>query len=210
MKWFKISKENSENPNAGECSDWKEMIADECNHQCVYCAISESRFGGIRNFHVEHYRPKSKFAHLKNEIKNLFLACSICNSFKGKDWPEEPKKDFSNVSYPDPSKIDYSELFTCIDFCGEIKGKYIASKYLVEKLFLNRPQLILERRYFNLKSHIKNYCNQLPTILKNNNTSERNKYFEECFVLFTELCKTLNELDEIRPYSTQDITKRKN
>ena len=60
MEWFKIFKENSVQPKTGKYSDWKEIIADECKHQCVYCALSESRFGGIRNFHVEHYRPKSK------------------------------------------------------------------------------------------------------------------------------------------------------
>ena len=96
MKWFRIPKENSKQPKSGKYSDWKARIAEECKHQCVYCAISESRFGGIRNFTIEHYRPKKRpeFSHLVNDIKNLYLACPICNTFKGNDWPAEPKKDF--------------------------------------------------------------------------------------------------------------------
>jgi len=215
MEWYKISKENSVQPKVGKPSDWKEMIAVECKHQCVYCALSESRFGGIRNFHVEHYRPKSKFPHLKNEIKNLFLACSICNTFKGKDWPAEPKEDLSNVSYPDPSKIDYSDLFICIESSGKIKGKYVASKYLTEKLFLNRPQLILERRYFKFRSNYKkynNYIDEMLTIFKKNNISKKlkYKYIEEYIKLFSELYRNLEKLDKIPPYSGKDITKRKN
>ncbi len=215
LKWFRIPKENSVQPKAGKYSDWKEIIADECKHQCIYCTLSESRFGGIRNFHVEHYRPKSKtkFAHLINDIKNLFLACSICNTFKGNDWPAEPKRDLSNISYPDPSMIDYSELFTYIDPCGEIKGKYIASKYLVEKLFLNRPQLILERRYFNLIfcfENYQNYCDKMETILEKFNTSIQLKYLKEYIKLFNELSKIITQLDKLPPYSIRDITKRKN
>ena len=143
MNWKLINKDPNNQPASGTFSDWKEQIATECFYQCVYCSINESQFGGINNYHIEHYRPKSIFPKLENDICNLFYACPICNRFKSNDWPNDP--DLNLVSYPDPSKIDYSSLFDLEDNF-QIKGKYTASKYLVLRLFLNRAQLIMERR----------------------------------------------------------------
>ena len=61
-------KEKTQQPTKGKYSDWKEILAEEGFNQCVYCAIPDACFGGIRNFHVEHYRPKSKFKKLENNI----------------------------------------------------------------------------------------------------------------------------------------------
>ncbi len=108
MKWKRVPKENCKQPTTGTYSDWKEILAEEGFHQCVYCAIPEPRFGGIRNFHVEHYRPKSlkRFQKLTNDIRNLYFACAICNTFKGDDWPAEPDAQFHSHCFPDPSKTD--------------------------------------------------------------------------------------------------------
>lgn len=75
MNWKRIPKENSSQPSTGTYKDWKELLSVEGFHQCVYCSISEAEFGGIRNFHVEHYKPKSlpAFASLVNTYTNLFL-----------------------------------------------------------------------------------------------------------------------------------------
>ncbi|MBN2836389.1 MAG: HNH endonuclease [Candidatus Delongbacteria bacterium] len=148
MNWKLIPKDTTPKPTNGSCySDWKQEIAEEGFHQCVYCSISEKAFGGIRNFHIEHYKPKSKFPELRDEFSNLFYSCSICNCFKGNDWPNEPTKDLSSISYPKPSKINYKNLFVVNTKDGRIDGKNIAASYMIEKLFLNRPQLILERKH---------------------------------------------------------------
>lgn len=133
-------------PKTGGYADWKQLIAITCGNSCVYCGIDDATYGGLDNFHVEHYRPKSRFVKLKNSIENLYLACAICNRFKGDDWPNEPSPSHDVVAYPDPIFVDYNSLFyiergTCI-----ISGVNIASRYVVERLYLNRPQLIRERR----------------------------------------------------------------
>lgn len=104
----------------GKYSDWKPILAEEGFHQCVYCALPDATFGE-RNFHVEHYKPKSraKFKHLENDIRNLFYACPACNVFKSDSWPRAPKKDHSVEAYPDPSKCDYCELFKLDEASGE-------------------------------------------------------------------------------------------
>jgi len=111
LRWKQVDNSARQQPVAGAYTDWKEEIAHDCGHQCVYCAIPEAAFGGIDNFHVEHYRPKSIFQDLRDTITNLYLACSICNRFKGNDWPAEPPDDHSISCYPDPADHDYNALF---------------------------------------------------------------------------------------------------
>lgn len=112
----------------------------------MYCAIPEGRFGGIRNFHIEHFRPKVRFPKLENDIKNLYLACAICNVLKGDDWPCEPAPDHSLAAYPDPSVTDYNTLLVVSPATHEVSSPRLAGKYLVERILLNRAQLVLERR----------------------------------------------------------------
>ena len=42
--------------------------------QCVYCGrrISLDR---LREFHIEHFRPRSKYSELELDYANLFLSC---------------------------------------------------------------------------------------------------------------------------------------
>lgn len=176
MRWFRIPKELSSQPKVGTYRDWKEKLSVEGKNQCVYCSININSFGGIRNFHVEHYRPKSesKFPKLTNEFSNLFFACSICNSFKGDDWPNEPSDKLDNDSYPDPSKIDYSDFLFWNDLFL-VDSEYFTGKYIIQKLFLNRPQLVLERKSYYLHEELKNESEKLKSIvlqIKNQNISD--------------------------------------
>ncbi len=148
MKWIRVEKSRTAQPKTGNYRQWKPILANEGRHQCVYCAIPESRFGGTWNFHVEHYRPRARFLDLENTIGNLFYSCAICNTFKGDDWPNEPMLTHRIASYPDASRHDYNNLFNIDIGSGMIIGRYTASRYMVEKLYLNRPQLILERREY--------------------------------------------------------------
>ncbi|MFD0932230.1 HNH endonuclease [Psychroflexus salinarum] len=134
--------------NVNHYRDYKPVLREEANKKCVYCAIDENPCGGYDHFHVEHFRPKSlkSFQNLLKDFENLFYACAICNRFKSNDWPNDPVKDHSVVSYADPNETDYNELFN-IHENGKICGNFVASKYMIEKINLNRPQLINERKY---------------------------------------------------------------
>ncbi|MFN2508375.1 MAG: HNH endonuclease [Chthoniobacterales bacterium] len=146
MRWRQPQAERVQ--PAGVYSDWKQEIADACHGHCVYCAIHESSYGGLDNFHIDHYRPKSIFADLVDAVANLYLACAICNRFKSNDWPNEPAPDHSVAAYPDPGIQDYNDLFTEDADTFLLSGRNVAARYVVERLYLNRPQLILERRLF--------------------------------------------------------------
>ena len=155
MSWFLVSKENTLQPPDGTYRDWKLILRAEGRSQCVYCAIGEYYFGGYRNYHVEHYRPKRKFPALTNIIRNLFYSCSICNAFKGSDWPNEPDDEFALAFYPDPSAVDYGAIFQVSPVSHVVAGTNTASSYVVERLFLNRPQLILHRRLLAVKKRMR-------------------------------------------------------
>lgn len=162
--WHRVDKSKSSPPKSGTYSDWKPLLADEANHQCVYCAIRESSFGGLRNFHVEHYRPKKKFPALINEFSNLFFACAICNTFKGDDWPRDPESNHGVPSYPNPAEIHYSELFQIDRRFGRVTGQFVAAVYIEERLYLNRPQLIAERRTEFLYQKIQELENRIERL----------------------------------------------
>ena len=136
-------------PERGNYRDWKEYIANDCSSACVYCAMPEADFGGLRNFTVEHFRPKSIYRHLENRISNLYLACCICNSMKGDDWPGDCGPEFGREGYANPGENDFNAIFV-IDERGFVDSQYVAGRYMVERLYLNRPQLLLWRQ----KRHI--------------------------------------------------------
>lgn len=203
MKYRRIPKENANQPPTGSYPDWKPLLAEEGSHQCVYCAISDASMGGIRNFHVEHYRPKSRFPDLENRFTNLFYACPICNTFKGNDWPTEPTLEVR--CYPDPSTNDYDLLFTIKSPSGEIEGNVIASRYMVEKIYLNRGQLILERRLHILlekEKALRIDINQLLILLPKAAKIDFLCRFND---IINEMLDLMGQLQTITPYQAQDI-----
>jgi len=216
MRWIKIDKDKCTQPSTGMYSDWKPILADEAHHQCVYCAIPEARLGGIRNFHVEHYRPKSKeeFAALENVIRNLFYSCPICNTFKGDDWPCEPNVEMSIPCYLDPGMVDYNAVFH-LQQNAEVVGVNISAKYMVEKLFLNRPHLILERRYVLAQARLSVVKGKLEEDFYKLNQSLRSHANPAATQLTLEYMNKLNEvvslfqeLSRVIPYRAEDVSRQ--
>ena len=109
MNWKQIDRE-SRIQNEGVYSEWKQQISNDCYNQCVYCSIHEMPWGGIDHYHIDHFRPQSKFEDLVNIITNLYHCCPICNKFKSNDWKNEPN-DLDRICYPDPSDYNYTDLF---------------------------------------------------------------------------------------------------
>jgi hypothetical protein len=209
MNWRIITKDPNRQPTSGTYHDWKPLLAQEGFNQCVYCAIHESAMGGIRNFHVEHYRPKSLFSDRENDYFNLFYACPICNTFKSNDWPNEPVSDNSVSSYPNPSEVDYNSLFVIDSPKGLIEGKNVASKYIQERLFLNRPQLISARRLELLKTKvIEEIESTTVTLGKLNNNPGYHQFVQAFLILNLESIRLLGKLNEIPQYQLEDVQRQ--
>ncbi len=200
MKWIIVAKNAAAQPKHGTYRDWKHQVAKECSYLCVYCAITEGAFGGTRNFHVEHYRPRRGFPELSDDILNLFYACAICNCFKSDDWPRDPCLEVP--SYPDPSTVDYNGLFE-MDSTYMLVGKHVASRYVVERLHLNRAQLVVQRRVAaaleradKLAAFFRRFAPELNARDKDLGTQ-----------LIENLCELIqmrHALDVTRPYTSED------
>ena len=211
MNWFRIEKENATQPVRGSYKNWKELLAEEGKHQCVYCAVSEQAMGGIRNFHVEHYRPKSleRFEHLTNDIRNLYYACPICNTFKGDDWPNDPSNHLSEVCYAEPSAVDYTNLFM-LTTTSEITGKNVAARYMIEKLYLNRPQLQEERRlqkaFLRLENRSKSMKPDVERLVDCADATSRS-LLKEFIQLKDRIQTLLLEYQKVLPYRNEDVSR---
>jgi HNH endonuclease len=204
MNWKQIDK-NKRIQNKGTYSAWKQQIANECYNQCVYCSIHENPWGGIDHYHIDHFRPQSKFKALKDIITNLYYACPICNKFKSDDWPNEPV-DLSLICYPDPSDFNYTDLFT-IDITNHtLEGKHVSANYLINRLYLNRPQLVYERRETLLNLKLKSLIAETTILIQKCNDNElKNKAFQ----LIGGLTQFLLTRSTIPPYKLVEIKKPK-
>lgn len=189
--------------NAGEYTDWKQQISDDCFNQCVYCSIHENPWGGIDHYHIDHFRPHSKFPALKHTITNLYHACPVCNRFKSDDWPNEPD-DLTQICYPDPAVHNYIDLYEMDLSTFHLTGRYPASKYLVNRLFLNRAQLIYERREAVLKIKAQSLIDEVTENIKITTDVDQIK---NAFELIAALSKHLLARANIVPYRLLEIRK---
>lgn len=204
MNWKLITKDPKKQPK-GTYNYWKEQIAEECFHQCVYCSIHENPWGGIDHYHIDHLRPKSKpeFSHLENDICNLFYACPVCNRFKGDDWPGEAD-NLDNICYPDPSKTDYNTLFQLDKTNFSISSIYKSGSYLIHRLFLNRPQLIYERREDTLRQKEASLFKEISHLLQQSNDIN---IMKKAIATLNEIRQHIEKRNHIRPYKLAEIRK---
>lgn len=204
MNWKQIDKIKRIQHN-GEYSMWKQQIADDCFNQCVYCSIHENPWGGIDHYHIDHFRPQSKFKALKNDITNLYYSCPICNKFKSDDWQNEPDS-LDIICYPDPSEHNYSNLFNIDPANYELEGRFVASRFLINRMFLNRPQLIYERREYFLKLKAESLISDAERLIEQNDDL---MLIKQAFQLISRLAQHLNVRGNISPYKLVEIKKPK-
>ncbi len=204
MYWKQIDR-SKRVQNSGVYTDWKQQISDDCYNQCVYCSIHEMPWGGIDHYHIDHFRPKKRFVELVNTITNLYHACPICNKFKSNDWKNEPT-DLNVICYPDPSDHNYSDLFTVNTTSYILEGKYIASKYLINRLYLNRPQLVYERREFFLNLKFKSVIAETEKIIID---CTNNELKNEAIKLIISLSQFILTRSNVPAYKLSEIRKPK-
>jgi uncharacterized protein (TIGR02646 family) len=132
-------------PRYSDYRQYKPHLRQDFSYRCTYCTIHENEWGGLRHFHVEHFRPKKSFPYLVTDYDNLFYACDVCNCYKGDDWPSDnPLTD--GVGYLDPCRCDYEVHFQSEQTTGLIRGLTSPAKYMIERLHLNRRHLIRMRQ----------------------------------------------------------------
>lgn len=115
--------------------DYKPYLREDFKRKCGYANCCDFWFGGSRTFHIDHFKPKSKFPELEADYSNLVYCCSYVNILKTDD--EE--------GYLDPCNINYNEHFER-DADGNILPKKESDKAIYMhkklKLYLKRYQII--------------------------------------------------------------------
>ena len=81
---------------------FKKYISTDFNNKCGYTDCSDFWFGGMKTFHIDHFKPWSKYPNLKTEYSNLVYCCSYVNILKTNDDTE---------SYLDPCDTDFNDHF---------------------------------------------------------------------------------------------------
>lgn len=189
---------------------YKPWLREDFKYACVYCTVHEGEFGGFHSFHVEHFKPKSKFPELIIEYTNLLYACWKCNSLKGEDWPSDnPLK--SGKGYLDPCRYDYEKYFI-LNNDGILVGKNKAATYMIERLHLNSYFLIkIRNEREKICESIKKYelpIREIDTILKHEKSASKIKSLENIksdILSLLEVKKAESDKRFSPPYEPQDL-----
>lgn len=159
--------------------------------------------------HVEHWRPKSLYPRGENRYDNLFYACAICNAFKGDDWIKTRQPHGDIACYPNPCKTDYCDLFDESDDFT-LQGKRKAGTFLVERLFLNRPQLLIERRVHRFRERADHELAAASVALKQATATGDAATYAAALALSDKLANFARELlkfNVTRPYEPEDASR---
>ena len=132
-------------PQQRKYQDYKAYLRRDFLYRCAYCLIHEGHFGGLRNYHVDHFCPKRKFPGLALVYKNLYYSCSICNTVKGDVWPSQDQLS-TGYCFTDPCQENPYEHHFHAQGNGILRFLTNAGKYTLEHLRLNRQQLVNHRR----------------------------------------------------------------
>jgi len=88
-------------PELNPYQKYKSILANDFNKKCGYTDCNQLWFGGSNSFHIDHFKPKSKFPELSTKYSNLVYSCSYINISKSNDTSE----------YLDPVNVDYNLHF---------------------------------------------------------------------------------------------------
>jgi hypothetical protein len=122
-------------------ADYKSFLREDFGYRCAYCTIHEGEFGGLRNFVVEHFRPKWLFLELEFEYLNLYYACCLCNNCKGRCWPSAAEVAHG-LRFADPCEEDPYEIHFREQADGRLQPLTLCGDYTITHIRLNRPQLV--------------------------------------------------------------------
>jgi hypothetical protein len=155
-------------PKLNNYKKYKKYLRKDFNYKCVYCSIHEGDYGSYHNFVCEHFKPKSKieFRHLKNIYENLLYSCQTCNRFKANKWPSDTmiSKEFFFLN---PCDVDFEDHFDLDKKNFQLIPKSNAAEYMIEKIHLNRRQLIVFRESQFLKQEIEKQLSDLHNSANN-------------------------------------------
>ncbi|HLV36265.1 MAG TPA: HNH endonuclease signature motif containing protein [Spirillospora sp.] len=119
----------------------RERIRQQAGDRCGYCQSPQKHVLGL--LEVEHIIPKALGG--KDDEQNLWLACRLCNSYKGKQTHAADPQTGDSVALFNPRRQQWSEHFKWSDDGTIIIGLTPCGRATVQALQLNNPLALIVR-----------------------------------------------------------------
>lgn len=120
----------------------RERVAAQARQRCGYCLTTERITGAPME--IDHIIPHSLGG--PTEENNLWLACSMCNDYKGNQIAAPDPLTGEDVRLFDPRHQIWRDHFAWSPEGDRIIGKTSCGRATVHALNLNRPLLARSRR----------------------------------------------------------------
>ncbi len=120
----------------------RERVAADARYRCGYCQTQQAVTG--MPLHIEHIIPKA--AGGSSEIENLWMACPLCNNYKGTQTHTTDPASGERVPLFNPRTQDWHAHFRWSDDGAEVIGLTPIGRATVVALKLNRDTLRRARR----------------------------------------------------------------
>lgn len=124
----------------------RRRVADVAHHRCGYCLTSQSVVG--MPMHVEHIIPEAMGGQSTEE--NLWLACPLCNGFKGTKTHAPDPETNELVPLFNPRTREWHEHFAWNKDNTRILGKTPIGRATISALQLNNEFIVPARRIWTI------------------------------------------------------------
>ncbi len=170
---------------------------------------------------IEHFRPGSRpeFKHLEKAWPNLYYSCRLCNGHKGCRWPTE-EEERHGLRFVDPCAEDPEDHFRLCrhsqhgDLC-RVTSSTAAGQYTIERIGLNREQLIQIRRDIAHQercalehlNRIQQVSSALSMEMQGRDSSRESAGIRENLrQLCDDASKKLEEIRSLRPFPVDEVS----
>jgi HNH endonuclease len=110
-------------------------IQTQAKNRCGYCLSSQAYIMGI--LEIDHFTPRSKGG--TDDEENLWLACSLCNVFKGSQTHATDPLTRRHIRLFNPRRQKWSRHFAWSTDGTQIIGHTACGRATVVALRLNNP-----------------------------------------------------------------------
>ena len=156
-------------------ASYREHVANDCQHRCVYCDARADDVGGTEAMQLDHFRPESfeEFGALINDPRNLHYACGRCNLLKSNHWPARGTDATHNGrdGFVDPFADDRLKYFE-IAVNGEIRALKSPAHYMIRLLRMDREFLRKLRELRQLRALWHKKVTEIRNLIKNGKTPD--------------------------------------
>jgi 5-methylcytosine-specific restriction endonuclease McrA len=123
-------------------SEIRDRVRSDANNQCGYCLSQQKYVLGI--LEIDHIIPKA--AGGSDDEENLWLACRLCNSYKGTQTQAEDPITRLTVKLFNPRLQQWNQHFSWTNGGILIEGKTDVGRTTVNALQLNNSYAVTVRQ----------------------------------------------------------------